>query len=57
LVEAFEQQDDCRVEFAQREELAVTQCREDPALDNLDADFDLGFVLGLRERAGSTAIP
>ncbi|MNN07898.1 hypothetical protein D3C81_1207340 [compost metagenome] len=44
MVKTFEQHADCRVEFAEREELAVAQGREDPALDHLHADFDLGFV-------------
>src|SRR5450830_1973579 len=44
LVDTIEQYADRHVEFAQGEKLAVAQGRQDPALDHLDSDFDLGLV-------------
>ncbi|MNL09405.1 hypothetical protein D3C87_1301650 [compost metagenome] len=52
MIEAFEKPANCRVQFSEREELAVTQRRQDPAFDHLHADFDLGFVLGFARASG-----
>lgn len=52
MIEAIQQQRDGCVEFAQGEELAVAQHRQDPPLDDLYADFNLGFVLGFTRARG-----
>ena len=52
MIEALQKQCDSGIEFAQREELPVAQHREEPAFDDLDADFDLGFVLGFARASG-----
>src|SRR5260370_40571950 len=43
-IEVAEQRADRAVQFGQREEALVAQAGEDPALDHLHADLDLGLV-------------
>ena len=50
-IEPFEPFGDGAVEFAEREERAVSQRGEDPALDHLHADFNLGLVNYLQMQA------
>ena len=45
LVQVRQQQVNSPVELGQAEEAPVAQPRQDPALDHLHADFDLGLVL------------
>jgi len=56
-VEFVEQLADGSVQIGQAEEGVVAQASQDPALDHLDTDFHLGLSLGLRTRAGMTAVP
>ena len=46
-VQRLQQFPDGLVELGEGEETAVTQARQDPSLDQLDADLDLGFVARL----------
>ena len=48
LVQIDQQLGDRRVELGQAEEAPVAQAREDPALDDLHPDFDLGLVARMR---------
>lgn len=57
MVKTSEQHADGRIEFAQQEQLAVAQGREDPALGHLHTNLDLDFVLGFTRYAGNTAKP
>lgn len=50
IVELFEQLRDGVIELGEREEHAVAQSRENPALRNQHARFDLGFAFGLTGR-------
>ena len=51
-VEVGEQLGDARVERGQREEGLVAEAGEDPALDDLDGDLDLGLVAGVGRARG-----
>src|SRR5579864_3009135 len=46
LIESRQQLGDGLVDFAQREELALAQGRDNPALDYLNTDLRLGFIPG-----------
>ena len=50
-VELGEQLGDARVQLGEREERLVAQPRQDPALDHLHGDLDLGLVARLRRAA------
>ena len=44
IVQLDKKRVDCLVEGGEREEAAVAQARQNPSPDDLDPDFDLGFV-------------
>ena len=44
------------VQFDEREEAALAEPCQNPSLDDLDADLDLGLVARLVGRAGITAV-
>ncbi len=57
-VEVAGQRFDLRRQFVEAEEGPVAQPGQDPTLDDLDADLDLGLVArGFLGRVGSTATP
>src|SRR5215469_6000473 len=60
IVELVEQNPDRRIELGQREEAPVPQPCQDPASDDLDTDFDLGFVtwfVGACRNNGGAVMP
>jgi len=52
MVEVDQQSGNGVIEFAQAEELAVAQARQDPAFDQEHGTFDLGLVPGVRRTGG-----
>src|SRR2546430_12455881 len=60
IVQLIEQGADRSVEFGQREEASMPQPCQDPAPDDLNADFNLGLVawlVGARRNDGGAVMP
>lgn len=57
VVQIGDQRADRAVQLSQGEEPLVPQPGQDPALDNLDSDLDLGLVTRLSSLAGRITVP